>query len=84
MENNKYCGFPEDEDGIQMHYQDVTRYEDLGNVTRACNEANLEWVQCTTFYFSILAKAYFICPEGSEIREKKGYQVFQLIQKEDD
>ena len=79
---NSYCAFPEDDDGIQMYFQDVTRYEDLGNVTRACNKMTLDYddgnsdTDCNRFYFSEKQGAYFICPAGSELREKKGYLVF--------
>ena len=76
MENNKYCEFPEDEDGIQMYYQDVTRYDDLGNITRACTAQQLAHQTCTQFYFSDFAKAYFICPPGSTFRELNGYRVY--------
>ena len=70
--NDKYCAFPEDEDGIQIYLQDITRYDDLGQVTRACDEEET----CTDFYFSKIKQAYFICPIESEIREKKGYVVY--------
>ena len=66
-----------------MYFQDGTRYEDLGNVTRACNKMHLDYedgngdTDCNRFYFSKIEQAYFICPEpGSELREKKGYLVF--------
>jgi len=70
--NDKYCAFPEDSDGIQIYLQDVTRYDDLGPVTRACDADEA----CTEFYFSKIEQAYFICPTGTEIREEKGYVVY--------
>lgn len=83
MENDKYCAFPEDEDGIQMFYQDVKRYDDLGEVSRACTADNYHHSNCTHFYFSKIEKAYFICPPGSEFREMKGYRVFYNATVED-
>ena len=83
-ETNKYCAFPEDDDGIQMFFQDVTRYEDLGNVTRTCTADHSTSQNCTQFYFSKMEEAYFICPPGSEIREMKGYSVFHNMAAESD
>ena len=63
-----YCLFPE------RHFlQTETRYDDIGNVTRACDEDD----ECTEFYFSKVENAYYICPFDSEIKKMKGYEVYK-------
>ena len=53
-------------------YTGEIRYNDLGDVTRACNDEET----CKMFYFSKVEKAYYICPNKSKIRKMNGYRVY--------
>jgi len=70
IQPNVYCLFPE------RHFlQTETRYDDIGNVTRACDEDD----ECNEFYFSKVENAYYICPFDSEIKKMKGYEVYKKV-----
>jgi len=72
MHSHKYCQFPEG-----RFLQTETRFDDLGNATRACDELDEDAEEpCTEFYFSKLDKAFYICPTDSEIRERNGYSLY--------
>jgi len=72
--HNEFCSFPGDP--YPVFLQDVERYEDLGQITRDCDQLQAYNHTCSQFYFSALEKAYYICPDGSEIQPMKGYLRF--------
>ena len=72
--HNEFCSFPGDP--YPVFLQDIERYEDLGKITRDCDQLQAYNLTCSQFYFSALEKAYYICPDGSEIQPMKGYLRF--------
>jgi len=72
--HNEFCSFPGDP--YPVFLQDVERYEDLGQITRDCDQLQAYNQTCSQFYFSALEKAYYICPDGSEIKPMRGYHRF--------